>query len=84
MCLDGQSHAERIEITVVPHGGIRGALLECQRPAPGYDRLPERRWLFCAAVGDTDLVSATRHGGSSAPSMAWWLNIFHGATASGR
>ena len=35
-----------IEITVQPHAGIRGRCSQCQRPAPGYDRLPPRRWLF--------------------------------------
>lgn len=47
----GQGNAEQIEITVVPHGGIRGRCSMCQRPAPGYDRLPERRWLFVPLWG---------------------------------
>ena len=33
-----------IEIKLEPHGGIRGRCSQCQRPAPGYDRLAERRW----------------------------------------
>ena len=41
-----QGRPESIEIRVEPHGGIRGRCSRCQRPAPGYDRLPERRWLF--------------------------------------
>jgi transposase len=40
-----------IEITVEPHGGIRGRCSECRRSAPGYDRLPERRWLFVPLWG---------------------------------
>src|ERR1700676_3009814 len=40
-----------IEITVEPHGGIRGRCSQCQQPAPGYDRLPERRWLFVPLWG---------------------------------
>ena len=40
-----------IEITVEPHGGIRGRCSQCQRSAPGYDRLPERRWLFVPLWG---------------------------------
>jgi len=40
-----------IEITVEPHGGIRGRCPECRRSAPGYDRLPERRWLFVPLWG---------------------------------
>src|SRR6266851_2603727 len=47
----GQGNAEQIEITVVPHGGIRGRCSACRRPAPGYDRLPERRWLFVPLWG---------------------------------
>src|SRR5258708_8619789 len=47
----GLGNAERIEITVVPHGGIRGRCSACRRPAPGYDRLPERRWLFVPLWG---------------------------------
>ena len=33
-----------IEVALQPHGGICGRCSRCQRPAPGYDRLPERRW----------------------------------------
>src|SRR2546430_12158374 len=33
-----------IEITVRSHDRIRGRCSQCQRSAPGYDRLPERRW----------------------------------------
>jgi transposase len=37
---------ESIEILVEPHGGIRGRCSHCRKPAPGYDRLRPRRWLF--------------------------------------
>jgi len=47
----GSGDAAQIEIIVVPHGGMRGRCLVCQRPAPGYDRLPERRWLFVSLWG---------------------------------
>jgi transposase len=40
-----------IEIAVEPHSGIRGRCSECRRSAPGYDRLPERRWLFVPLWG---------------------------------
>ena len=40
-----------IEIMVEPHGGIRGRCSQCQRSAPGYDHLPERRWLFVPLWG---------------------------------
>ena len=43
--------AESIEITLEPHDGIRGRCSRCQRPAPGYDRLPLRRWLFVPLWG---------------------------------
>jgi transposase len=51
LCLDSQSHAERIEITVAAHGGIRARCSLCRKPAPGYDRLPQRRWLSVPVWG---------------------------------
>lgn len=41
----------RIEIRLKPHGGIRGRCWQCRRPAPGYDQLPERPWLFVPLWG---------------------------------
>src|SRR5260370_35621417 len=46
-----QGRAQSIEITVKPHGGIRGRCSRWRRPAPGYDRLPQRRWLFVPLGG---------------------------------
>ena len=46
-----EDQPELIEIRIEPHGGIRGRCSQCQRPAPGYDRLPERRWLFVPLWG---------------------------------
>ena len=49
-----QSHRgwpESIEILVEPHTGIRRRCSRCQRPAPGYDCLAERRWLFVPLWG---------------------------------
>ena len=43
--------AVEIEIVLQPHGGIRGRCSQCRRPAPGYDRLPERRWQFVPLWG---------------------------------
>jgi transposase len=40
-----------IEITVKAHDRIRGRCSQCQRSAPGYDRLPVRRWLFVPLWG---------------------------------
>ena len=42
---------EFIEIRIEPHRGIRGRCSRCQRPAPGYDCLPQRRWLFVPLWG---------------------------------
>ena len=36
----------RIEVAIEAHRAIRGKCSECRLPAPGYDRLPERSWLF--------------------------------------
>lgn len=46
-----QGQAGFIEIRIAPHGGIRGRCSQCQQPAPGYDRLPERRWQFVPLWG---------------------------------
>ena len=37
--------AQEIEIKLEAHAGMRGRCSQCQRSAPGYDRLAERRWL---------------------------------------
>ena len=42
---------QSIEITLAAHEGIRGRCSECRRAAPGYDRLPERYWLFVPLWG---------------------------------
>ena len=41
----------RIEVAIQPHRGRRAKCSECRRPAPGYDRLPERWWLFVPLWG---------------------------------
>ena len=40
-----------IEITVQPHRGIKGKCSHCLKPAPGYDTLPPRRFLFVPILG---------------------------------
>ena len=40
-----------VEVKIVPHESIRGKCSECLKPAPGYDRLEERRWLFVPMWG---------------------------------
>ena len=42
---------ERIEIAIQPHGGIPAKCSRCLQPAPGYDRLPQRPWLFVPLWG---------------------------------
>jgi transposase len=42
---------ERIEVTIQPHEGIPARCSRCVRVAPGYDRLPERPWLFVPLWG---------------------------------
>ena len=42
---------QRIEVRLEAHSRIRGKCSACRQPAPGYDRLPERRWLFVPLWG---------------------------------
>src|SRR6516162_1049405 len=42
---------EWIAIKLEPHAGMRGRCSQCRRPAPGYDRLPERRGHFVPLWG---------------------------------
>jgi transposase len=46
---DGQPGC--LQITVEPHGGIPARCSRCLQPAPGYDRLPQRSWLFIPVWG---------------------------------
>jgi transposase len=43
--------AQQIEIRLAPHRGRDAQCSECLEPAPGYDHLPERRWLFVPVWG---------------------------------
>jgi transposase len=40
-----------IEVSLAAHRGMDGKCSKCRRPAPGYDRLPERGWLFVPPWG---------------------------------
>jgi transposase len=40
-----------IEITLEARQGRCGRCSQCREPAPGYDRLPQRRWLFVPLWG---------------------------------
>ena len=46
---DGQPRC--IEIVVEPHAGIPARCSRCRKPAPGYDQLPQRSWLFVPLWG---------------------------------
>jgi transposase len=46
-----QQLPESIQIRIEPHAGIPGRCSRCQQPAPGYDRLEERRWRFVPLWG---------------------------------
>ncbi len=59
-CSQGQPQS--IEITVEPHGGIRGRCSRCRRLAPGYDRLPQRRCLFVPLWGIPTDFRCLHHG----------------------
>src|SRR5437667_6852498 len=51
----------RIEIALEPHGSIPAKCSRCLQPAPGYDRLPQRSWLFVPLWGiQTFFVFAAR------------------------
>lgn len=56
---DGRT--SHIEIGVEPHGGISARCSRCLQPAPGYDQLAQRPWLFVPLWGIRTLfVYATR------------------------
>jgi transposase len=40
-----------LEIVILPHAGIGGKCSRCFKPAPGYDQLPARSWLFVPLWG---------------------------------
>jgi transposase len=40
-----------LHISLTAHAGIPGKCSRCRQPAPGYDRLPERAWLFVPLWG---------------------------------
>jgi transposase len=46
-----EGKAEAIDIQLKSHAGMRGRCSQCKRTAPGYDRLPERCWLFVPLWG---------------------------------
>jgi transposase len=48
---DRDGRPSRIEITIEPHGGVPPRCSRCLKPAPGYDQLPQRPWLFVPLWG---------------------------------
>lgn len=51
IALLGAGASERIEVKIDFHAGRKGRCSECRKACPGYDRLPERRWLFVPLWG---------------------------------
>lgn len=51
LCRHGDGKPRSIEITVASHEGMGGKCSHCLEPAPGYDRLPQRRFLFVPLWG---------------------------------
>jgi transposase len=47
----GKGKGEAIEVRIVAHAQMRGRCSQCRKPAPGYDRLPERGWQFVPLWG---------------------------------
>lgn len=57
----GDGRPRHVEIAVQPHGGIPPKCSRCLQPAPGYDQLPQRSWLFIPLWGiQTSFVFAAR------------------------
>jgi transposase len=49
--LDERHSQPRLEVTIVPHAGRPALCSHCRQPAPGYDHLPPRAWLFVPLWG---------------------------------
>lgn len=45
------SQSLSLNIFIEPHARVRRLCSYCQRPAPGYDQLPQRHWLFVPLWG---------------------------------
>ncbi|MGA2174845.1 MAG: hypothetical protein ABSH38_07675 [Verrucomicrobiota bacterium] len=48
---DRKGRPRQIQITLQPKAGIRAKCSHCLQPAPGYDQLPQRSWLFVPLWG---------------------------------
>ena len=66
-----------IEVQVRPRRGSKARCSSCQRPAPGYDRLPERRFEFIPLWGFTVVLLYAmrrvecRHCGVKVEQVPW-------------
>jgi hypothetical protein len=63
--LRGSGGSLRLEVKIQPHRTIQGKCATCQQPSPGYDQMPERRWLFVPvrerlAIADAAAISDPR------------------------
>jgi len=51
LCRHRDGRPREIKITVAAHGGMGGKCSLCLKPAPGYDHLEQRSWLFVPLWG---------------------------------
>ena len=51
LCRHRDGRPSVINITVAAHGGMGAKCSRCLKPAPGYDRLEQRSWLFIPLWG---------------------------------
>jgi transposase len=75
--------APTIEICLRPHQRKLGKCSQCQAPAPGYDRLPERRFQFVPLWGMAAYFIYAP-GGWSVLGAAFTSSICRGHWASAR
>src|SRR6266511_1335847 len=68
LCCSARGHLQ-IDVHIEPHQSSCGRCSECRQAAPGYDRLPERSWLFVPLWGIKTLfhyaprrVECPKHG----------------------
>jgi transposase len=51
VCLRSPKGKLRVEVRIEPHQSMSARCSQCLQPAAGYDRLPERSWLFVPLWG---------------------------------
>jgi transposase len=51
LCRGRKGQPGHLEVIILPHAGIPAKCSRCLKPAPGYDQLPPRSWLFVPLWG---------------------------------